>query len=127
MPFPITDILTKHHVPNATDATNQIILTAPYDLKVVSIQERHRIASTSGTMDLVKAASGTALSAGTSLLTTPMSNAGTADANVSGSLKTGIADLIVPKGSSLGLVFAGTQTNLADSDITIVVRQLRKS
>lgn len=125
--FPIRDDVVKHHVPNATDATNQVALIAPYDLKIVSVQARHRTASTSGTMDVVKAASGTALSAGTTLLTATMSNAGTADTNVSGSLVTTINGLNVSKGSAIGLVFAGTLTNLVDLDITILVRQIKKN
>jgi hypothetical protein len=127
MPFPIEDFVVEAHIPNTTDATNQVILIAPWDLKVVSIQARHRVASTSGTLDLVKAASGTALSGGTSLLTATMSNAGAADTNVTGSLKnTTPTDLVVPKGSALGFVFAGTLTNLLDLDITVLCRQLKK-
>lgn len=126
MPFPIEDLITEAHIPNATNATNQILIIAPFDLKLISVQTRHRTASTSGTMDVVKAASGTAISAGTSLLTATMSNAGAADTNVSGSLKTGIGDLHVPKGTALGLLFAGTLTNLVDLDVTVVLRQMKK-
>lgn len=126
MPFPIEDQVVTQHISATLGATNQVVLIAPYDLKVVSIRARHRVASTSGTMDLVKAASGTALSAGTSLLSATMSNAGAADTNVAGSLKTGIAETTVPKDSALGLVFAGTLTNLLDLDVTLIVRQLKK-
>lgn len=124
--FPLADLVLRTHIPNATDATNQLILTAPFDLKLVSVQARHRVASTSGTINLVKAASGVAISAGVALLNSTMSNAGTADTNVDGSLKTGIGDTTVPKGTSLGLLFAGTLTNLVDLDVTVVLRQLKK-
>jgi hypothetical protein len=127
MPFPIEDFVLEFHVPNATDATNQLALIAPYDLKVVQVRARHRVASTSGTMDLKKAASGVALSAGASVLNATMSNAGAADTNVVGSLKTTIGDTTVPEGSALGFVFAGTLTNLVDLDITLVLRQLKKA
>ena len=123
--YPLKDSVLQRHVPNATDATNQVLLIAPYDLEVVAIQSRHKTASTSGTMDLVKAASAVALSAGTSLLTATMSLAGTADTTVTGALKTGIGDKTVVKGSALGFVFAGTLTNLVDLDITVIVRQLK--
>jgi hypothetical protein len=127
MPYPVFDFVQTVHVPNATDATNQIVITAPYDLKVVSIQARHRTASSAGTMDLVIAANGVAISAGVSALTAVMSSAGTANTNVNGTLKTaGPVDTVVPKGSSLGLLFAGTLTNLVDLDVTLVLRQLRK-
>lgn len=124
--FPIPDFVTEAHIPNATNATNQILIIAPFDLKLVSIQARHRTASTSGTLNLVKAASGVAISAGTALLSSTMSNAGAADTNVDGALKTGIGDLNVPKGTALGLLFAGTLTNLVDLDVTVVLRQMKK-
>lgn len=121
----LRDFLLTRHVPNATDATNQLILTAPFDLQIVGIIARHRVASTSGTLDLKKAASATALSAGSSLLTAVMSLAGAADTNLAGSLITAINGLIVPKGQSVGLVFGGTLTNLADLDVTVQLRQMR--
>ncbi len=127
MPFPVPDFVIQRNIPNATDATNQVLLIAPFDLKVVSISARHRVASTSGTMDLVKAASAVALSAGTTLLTAVMSNAGAADTNVTGTLVSTIGGSTVPKDTALGLVFAGTLTNLVDLDITVVLRQLKKS
>ena len=126
MPFPITEFVVTRNIANATDAANQVLLIAPFELEVVSIQARHDTASTSGTMDLVKAADATALSAGTSVLSATMSNAGTANTNVSGALLTTIAGKKVPKGSALGLVFAGTLTNLVNLDVTVILRQLRK-
>ena len=126
MPFPIRDFVTKHHIPNATDATNQVVLIASFDFELISVQARHRTASTSGTMDVVRVASGTAVSAGTSLLTATMSNAGTADTNVNGSLSTSIGGKVVSKGQALGLIFAGTLTNLVDLDITFTLRQARR-
>lgn len=125
--YPLTDSILTHTVANATDAANEVLLVAPYDLRVVSIRARHKVASTSGTMDLVKAVSGTALSAGTTLLTTPMLNSGAADTTVDGSLLTTIGSRDVPKGSALGFVFAGTLTNLINLDITVVVRQVKKN
>ena len=127
MSFPLVDFIVTKNIPNATDATNQVLLIAPFELDVVSIQARHKTASTSGTADLVKASSGTALSAGTTLLSATMSNSGTADTNVDGSLLTTIGGKRVTKGQALGLVFAGTLTNLVDLDITVVCRQVRKS
>lgn len=126
MPYPVEDFYVQAHIPNATDATNQIPFIAPYDVKVVSVRTRHRVASTSGTMDVVKAADGTAVSGGTSVLTTPMLNSGTANTNVLGSLLTTIGGTTIPKGSSLGLVFAGTLTNLVDLDVIIHLRQQKR-
>lgn len=126
MPFPIEDFFLTRSIPNATDAVNQTIFSAPFDCKLVSVRTRHKTASTSGTMDLVTTVDAATVAAGTSLLTTPMSNSGTADTDVDGSLLTTIAGLTIPKGSSLGLKFAGTLTNLVNLDITIRLRQLRK-
>lgn len=119
------DFILTRHIPNATDATNQALIVAPFDLQLVAVTTRHRVASTSGTMDLKKTASGTALSGGTSVLSATMSNAGAADTNLAGSLATGIGNTTVPKGQALGLVFGGTLTNLVDLDVTIQLRQLR--
>ena len=126
MPFPIRDFVVNQHIPNATDATNQVVFTAPYDCEIVSVQARHRVASTSGTMDVVKAASAVAVASGTSLLTATMSSAGTADTNVSGTLVSTIGGKAIPKGQSLGLIFGGTLTNLLDLDVTVVVRQTKR-
>lgn len=123
MPFPIRDFVIEAHIPNATDATNQLLMIAPWDMEIVAVQARHRVASISGTMDVVKSASGTTVTAGTSLLSATMSNAGTADTNVTGSLSTAIGGKVVPKGSAIGLLFAGTLTNLIDLDITVIFRQ----
>lgn len=126
MPFPIPHFLLNKHIPNATDATNQIVFIAPWDCELVSVQARHRVASSSGTMDVVRADSGTAISAGTSLLTGTMSSAGAADTNVSGVPSNNIAGKTITKGQALGLLFGGTLTNLADLDVTVLLRQLRK-
>ena len=125
MPFPIKDFVLNEQIPNATDATNQIVFVAPFDCELDSVQSRHRTASTSGTMDVVRAASGTAVSAGTSLLTATMSLSGTADTNVSGSLSSSIGGKTITKGQALGLVFGGTLTNLVDLDVTVLLRQLK--
>lgn len=125
--YPLTDQILTHTVANATDAVNEVLLIAPFDLKVLSIRARHKTASTSGTLDLVKAASAVALSAGTTLLTTPMLNSGAADTTVEGSLLTTIGGRDVPKGSALGFVFAGTLTNLINLDVTVTIRQTRKN
>lgn len=124
--FPIEDQLLTVQIPNATDATNQVVLIAPFDLKVISIELRHRVTSTSGTLDLKKAADVVTLANGTSLLTAVMSLSGVAETKVTGDLVTTIGGTVVPKGYGLGFVFAGTLTNLADLLVTLIVRQLKK-
>jgi hypothetical protein len=123
MPFPIQDLVVTQTIPNATDAVNLIVLIAPFNCKLVAVRARHKTASTSGTMDVVKAASGTAVASGTTLLTATMSNAGTADTNVDGSVLATIGGSRILKGTAIGLKFAGTLTNLVNLDITIILRQ----
>lgn len=127
MPFPIRDFNVTRVIGTAAEAVSHIIFTAPYDCEVVSVAARHATASTSGTMNLVKVASGTAVASGTTILSATMSNAGTANANVSGVMKTGIGDRVIPQGSSLGLLFAGTVTNLVGLVVTVVMRQNKKT
>lgn len=127
MPFPIKDFILQRNIGSAALATNKIVFTAPFDVELVSVQARQRVASTSGTMDIVRVPNGIAIGSGTSLLTALMSSAGSADTNVTGSLNPATGARTISKGQSLGLIFAGTTGSLADLDITFVLRQLRKN
>jgi hypothetical protein len=127
MPFPITDFVVHVHVPTDTEATDMIALIAPFDCKLVSVQRRFGTASSSGTLMVEKTPSGTDVGSGTDLLTGTMSLAGTADTNVSGTLSTAIGVNRIKKGDGIGLDFGGTLTSLVDLDITLVLRQEKKS
>ena len=127
MPYPLLDLHVTRHIPTNAQATNQVAMIAPFDLDIVFVETRQRVASTSGTLDVVVTNDAAAVSAGTSVLTGTISLSGTADTKISGSLKTGIGATRVNKGQAIGLLFAGTLTNLADLDITIVCRQRRKN
>src|SRR3989304_7194667 len=110
------------HVPNATDATNQVVFIAPFDCELVRVESRHRVASTSGTMDVVVAANGIAVASGTSLLTGTIDLAATADTKIRGTVAGANG---IPTGQVIGLLFGGTLTNLLDLDVTIILRQKR--
>ena len=116
------EIITKY-IPNETDAVNQLAFIAPWNGEIVSIQSRHATASSSGTMQLYKAPSATAIGSGTAMLSAVMSLAGTASTNVTGALA---ATKKFLKGEAVGLVFAGTLTSLVGLHVTIVIQQNSK-
>lgn len=97
--------------------------TAPYGVTVVSVKERHSAASTSGTVDVKKAPSGTSIAGGTSVLSGTISTAGAANTNVAGSLSATIANTKLAAGDSLGCVSGGTLTNLANLVVTVELRR----
>lgn len=119
MPSRLEFVITRH-IPNETDATDQVVFIAPYNCQLVSVESRQRVASSSGTMDVKKADNAEALSSGDSLLTATMSLAGTANTKVAGSLA---ANPGILKGQALGLDFGGTLTSLEDLDVTIRLRR----
>jgi hypothetical protein len=107
----------------ATGTNYGAFFTAPYGVTVVSIRERHGTATTSGTLDIKKAPSGTSLAGGTSVLSGTISTAGAADTNVSGSLSATAANRALAAGDSLGAVAGGTLTNGANMVITVELRR----
>lgn len=107
----------------ATEATtaNGVFFIAKEDCKIAEVSLRFSTTSTSGTATLYKASSGTALGSGTAI-TNAVSIAGTANENVDGSL---IANTIsVAKGQALGIVFAGTVTNLVGLIVSVKITRL---
>lgn len=103
----------------ATAANYGEFYTAPYGVTVKSCTVRFQTAGTSSTVDVKKAASGTAISAGQSVLSAPISTAGAAATNVAGTLNATLANTKLNAGDSLGLVNGGTLTNLANLVITL--------
>lgn len=107
----------------ATAANYDVFWTAPYGVTVTGIVIRFGTASASGTVDVRKAASGTAFASGTSLLSAPASTAGTINTNLTATLTGTAANLNLNAGDSLGLVSGGTLTSLANLSITILMRR----
>ena len=106
--------------PTAGDAitANGIFFMAKENCRIREISLRFTTASTSGTATLYKAASGTAISAGTAI-TTAMSLSGTADTNVDGTFVANTA--FIKKGEVLGFVFAGTMTSLTGLVVSVLI------
>jgi hypothetical protein len=98
-------------------------MTAPVALELVSLRATWTTGSTSGTVKVVKAASGTAIGSGTDMSGTA-TLAGTANTPVSGTPSSTVASRQAAAGNQIGFVFAGTMTNLAGGVVTATFRQI---
>lgn len=122
-------------LPAAANAVNQPIFVTPPaasaatgakplgQYSLVSVSVRFGTASTSGTLQIERTPSGTAVGSGTNLLSGTVSLAGTTNTNVSGFPSTSLsfANQVLTPGDSLSLIFGGTLTNLANAVITVAV------
>jgi hypothetical protein len=107
----------------AVAANYNIFWIAPYGCEVVSVTVRFSAASSSGTVDVKKAPSGTAIGSGTSVLSAAASTAGTANTNVAGSLSATVANRQLAAGDALGIVNGGTLTSLTDLVVAIELKR----
>lgn len=103
--------------------TSQWVMVAPCAMELVDVKVTFTTASTSGTVKVVKAASGTAIGSGTDMSGTA-SLAGTANTVASGSASATAANRKCAAGDQVGFVFAGTMTNLAGGVVTARFRQI---
>jgi len=101
----------------------QILFTAPYPCRVVSVYERHvTVAGQAGTMQIEKVASGTAPGSGTNLLTagfdlTSTANVPVVQNGVAASTSTNLA-----AGDSIGIKLgSGAATSYAGGTVTVVL------
>lgn len=122
-------------IPAAANAINQPIFVTPPSASaatgalplgqysLVSAFVRFGTASTSGTLQIERTPSGTAVGSGTNLLSGTVSLAGTANTVVNGFLASSLsaANQTLSPGDSLSLIFAGTLTGLANCTITLAV------
>jgi len=120
-------------LPAAANAVNQPIFINPPAASVASgtfpmgqyslvgCSVRFGTASTSGTLQIERTPSATAVGSGTNLLSGTVSLAGTANTVVNGVPSTSLsaANQVLAPGDSLSLIFAGTLTNLANCAITV--------
>lgn len=105
----------------ATAANYGVFFTATRSCRLISVKERHKTAGTDGsavTLQIERLTSGTALDAGTELLTSALSLKATADTTQSGTL---IQARYLTEGDSLALKDAGTLTNVAHVEVTIEI------
>lgn len=128
---PTTRELVDVTIQAAAQHVSQWIYQAPFKCQVVAIRENHTVASSSGTLDVVKImadAVAPATANGTTIisqLTGPLSTAGTANTrqNLALSSATGNPSILNP-GDQLAVVAAGTATGYAGGILQIEIVQL---
>lgn len=104
----------------ATDASRHVyICTRPMRLKAV--KSVFTTASSSGTLQVEKLTGTTAAGSGTALLTGTVALSGSANTVASGTLIGTVASLTFAAGDRVGVVIAGTMTNLVGSNVTIML------
>jgi hypothetical protein len=122
-------------IPAAANAVNQVVFISPPapsaatgalplgQYSLVSASVRFGTASTSGTLQIERTPSGTAVGSGTNLLAGTLALSGTANTVASQfpSASLSAANQILTPGDALSLIFAGTLTNLANAVVTVVV------
>jgi hypothetical protein len=102
--------------------TSQWVTIAPCPLELIDVKATWTTGSTSGTVKVVKAASGTAIGSGTDMSATA-TLAGTANTPTTGAASSTVANRIAAAGDQIGFVFAGTMTNLVGGVVTARFRQ----
>ena len=95
------------------------LFIAPFPCRIESVVASFTAASTSGTLQINKAPSGTALASGTACLSAVISLAGTADTNVVGAVSA--TNGVLATGDRIGAIAAGTLTNQTGVGVTIVL------
>jgi hypothetical protein len=106
----------------ATAANYDVIFTAPRPVEIMQVWETHRVASTSGTVNLEILDSGEALDAGDTVLVTALSTSGTANTPQSAQGTMLTSNRVLKAGQRLALKDAGTLTNSAGLSITVYLK-----
>lgn len=123
----------------AAGAVNQVLFTAPANFSnatagsfsvgkyaLMGVSVRFSTASTSGTLQIEKTPSATAVGSGTNILSGTVSLAGTANTVVFGypSASVAAATNLISNGDSFSAIFAGTVTNLVGMTITLYIARV---
>lgn len=117
----------------ASAVAQDVFIAAPgQSYQVTGISTSFGVASSSGTLDLVKCTGTTAAASGTSMLTGTISLAGTANTPLHGTLSTTISGLqlagglngAATGGDRLAIKLGGTLTSLADCLVQIRIKRL---
>lgn len=127
---PCTRELVDVTMQTAAQHITQWVYQAPFKCQIVGIHENHTVASSSGTLDIVKivsdavapaAANGTTI---ITMLTTPMSTAGAANTRQNLALSAAAGSpLILNAGDQLACVAGGSNTSYVGS-VQIEIAQL---
>lgn len=124
VPLPVYTTIESAVIAAAT-ATTQPFITLPNDgatYKLVAVAARWSTASASGTVTVETAATTVAPGSGVVQLTGTISTAATANTTVNGVVIA--SPTVVGNGSSLNLVFAGTQTGLVGLVISLTLQRV---
>lgn len=123
----IVDITMQSNTQHIT----QWFYVAPWKCQVIAVRENHTVASSSGTLDVVKimadgvapaTANGTTI---ISMLTGAMSTAGTANTRQNLALTTATGNpTILNPGDQLALIAAGSNTSYAGGIVQVEIQQL---
>lgn len=100
------------------------IFVADRAYQLVSVEEAHVTASTSGTLQVAKCTGTQAPGSGVNMLTSTISTAGAANTVASGTLSATAANTVLADGDRIALVTGGTATNYVGGALTIVLRPI---
>lgn len=115
---------TQNQVAAASYAVSHTVFVNPNSTasyKLLSVAAVFGTASTSGTLQVEVATGTQAVASGTNQLTGTVSLAGTAATTVYGTLIA--SPTAIAQGSRINLIFAGTVTNLANAQITLMLQR----
>jgi len=119
--------IVTYNLPGTTAATAgnySAFYIAEEDMELVSVNMRWETASSGGEgFMLVKAASGTAISAGTDMLSASLATSGTAATNYSGVLHATLVNIQMSEGDALGIVANGVTTSMTDYHCTTELKK----
>lgn len=116
--FTVSNTL-RYTEPASANYYAEVFWIAPAKCVVDSVQARWETASSSGTLQVAKVPSGTAVDSGTNLLSSAISTAGAANTVTSGTLSSTAATLELAAGDGLQLVDGGTLTSLVGLNVTV--------
>lgn len=106
----------------ATAANYEVFAIMPFNGYIEEVWETHRVASTSGTVNIEILSSTQALDGGKTALSSALSTAGAADTPQRGTLSTTLSDRQFNRGDRLALKDAGTLTNSAGLLVTVIAQ-----
>ena len=127
---PMTREMIDYTMATATQHATGWLYLAPWKCKVVAVRENHTAASATGTLDVVKivsdavapaAANGTTI---LTMLTTPMSTAGTANTRQNLALTTTVTSLTLNAGDQLAIVTGGSNVGYTGGNVQVEVTQI---
>lgn len=112
---------------NNADVVDRNLFVAPFPCQVVAVSEVHGTAGSDGsavTADIKKCTGTTAITSGTSILSSTFNLKGTALTPQTGTLVNSISTITLATGDRLALDVTGTTTAVADVILTMYLRRV---